>query len=316
MIKSSVHAYIYILLIIAIFIIGIIVYAIIYNKNANKVLKTGKPNVLLDKGPFINMLALFGILILCVVMLIQNTNLKRLIKNYADQVVSLQSDITYLKNQNTILGSRLNELVDGQKNVYNFDYEIKELDVDKKKVDVVISFSLREALKNSTITIKAIRDNLLSETVQVVATGTGVYSGTLKLAIDGDYSIILIEETDEIIKTYQAGNVYLKGRFQLDFKATILFKPDGKYELQIVIDKNNLIDALRPTDVVLLIKDKFDSEILNKSIFSSLKGEAYGYSYIISDNIKEEDINLAQIDIFYQLGKSTSYVEYIRIDKQ
>src|SRR5690606_18793785 len=106
-----------VLIIIVTFVVGVIVYAIVYNKNANKVLRTGKPNVLLDKGAFIKMIALFGILILSIIVIIQNANHKNAMKEISNSISELQSQINDLKNQNSALRSEFYNYVEGQKNI-------------------------------------------------------------------------------------------------------------------------------------------------------------------------------------------------------
>lgn len=309
-------AIIYVLIIIVTFVVGVIVYAIVYNKNANKVLRTGKPNVLLDKGAFIKMIALFGILILSIIVIIQNANHKNVMKEISNSISELQSQINDLKNQNSALRSEFYNYVEGQKNIYNYSIKIEDLDIEEKKAEVLIKFSIREIHKNSTISVKATSMDDSNDTTEVNVIGSGVYEGTLKLSIESNYSVIIIEETDEIIKTYDTGNIYLKHRFDIDFKAVIEIKEDGKNELIIILDRSSLPEELKPTDIILKLFDKNNNLISNKSIFASLKEEENGFSYKFEDIIfGEEDVFSAQIEIHNALGKVNQGVDFYRINK-
>ncbi|HHX00748.1 MAG TPA: hypothetical protein GX740_05560, partial [Acholeplasmataceae bacterium] len=63
---------IFVILIPILLIIGAIIYVILYNKNLNKVLETGKPNRMLDKNQYINLFAVIGTFILAIILIFQS----------------------------------------------------------------------------------------------------------------------------------------------------------------------------------------------------------------------------------------------------
>lgn len=294
----------------AIILLGVIIYAVIYNLNANKVLRSGKPNILLDKAPFVNMLAVFGVLILVIIMVFQNYNQNNIIEELTTKVSSLSEQIASLRSENSSLRLEFYNYQEEQKNVYNTNYEIGDFYPEEKETDVIVSFSLREVYKGSIIKIKAINIDNASDTVESIASGAGVYEATLKLSIEANYSLIVIEETDEIIKTNQALSIFLKNRFAQYYKVDILYNDDGKRVLKIYQEKYFLPEQFDITDVKLTLYNAKKEIVFSQNIFDSLIKDDLSYSYLIADNIlNDEERYSFKIEIYNQYGKAMEIEE-------
>lgn len=307
--------YIILVLVAIAIIVGVIIYAIVYNRNANKVLRTGKPNVLLDKGPFINMFVTFGILALSIFMAFQIVGQKKQIESLDSSVNYLQTNIRSLDDEIYDLNEKLNEYFESKKDVYNINYTFGEVNTEDKRIEVKIDFSLRGYDKLSVIKVKAKNQLNSEDIVESVATGSGIFEASLNLSITGDYKLLVIEESPTTIKTYELEKFNVESYLKVNYKIDLGFPDSGKLTLRIIPEITNLPDAFKLNDVVLQIKDKDNNIVLDKSVFSSIYMSGSEYFLVIDDIVSldyENSLNfMFTITLYNQFGKIDDFNQAI-----
>lgn len=305
---------IFVILIPILLIIGAIIYVILYNKNLNKVLETGKPNRMLDKNQYINLFAVIGTFILAIILIFQSIRHTKFFNEIEAKLEQLTTEISHLRSRVVFLESDLDKFIQEQKNIYNTKYEYISFDKDTKNVKVRISFNLREILKDSQVTIKAININNQAESYTVAATGTGSYVGDLNLPYNNNYEVIVIEENDSLIKTYEVFSIYLKNQSLNQYKADFLMTNLNDIIFLVLYDENSFID-LELTKVELKIT-KDEKVIYNQDVLNILENNPENNQYELSINSLvtiESGLYKFDVTLYNELGKIDTFSRYIDI---
>jgi len=305
---------IFVILIPILLIIGAIIYVILYNKNLNKVLETGKPNRMLDKNQYINLFAVIGTFILAIILIFQSIRHTKFFNEIEAKLEQLTTEISHLRSRVGFLESDLDKFIEDQKNIYNTNYDYISFDKDTKEVKVRISFNLREILKDSQVTIKAININNQAESYTVAATGTGSYVGDLNLPYNNNYEVIVIEENDSLIKTYEVFSIYLKNQSLNQYKADFLMTNLNDITFLVLYDENSFID-LELTKVELKIT-KDEKVIYNQDVLNILENNPENNQYELSINSLvtiESGLYKFDVTLYNELGKIDTFSRYIDI---
>ena len=305
---------IFVILIPILLIIGAIIYVILYNKNLNKVLETGKPNRMLDKNQYINLFAVIGTFILAIILIFQSIRHTKFFNEIEAKLEQLTTEISHLRSRVGFLESDLDKFIEDQKNIYNTNYDYISFDKDTKEVKVRISFNLREILKDSQVTIKAININNQAESYTVAATGTGSYVGDLNLPYNNNYEVIVIEENDSLIKTYEVFSIYLKNQSLNQYKADFLITNLNDIIFLVLYDENSFID-LELTKVELKIT-KDEKVIYNQDVLNILENNPENNQYELSINSLvtiESGLYKFDVTLYNELGKIDTFSRYIDI---
>src|SRR5690554_1258940 len=305
---------IFVILIPILLIIGAIIYVILYNKNLNKVLETGKPNRMLDKNQYINLFAVIGTFILAIILIFQSIRHTKFFNEIEAKLEQLTTEISHLRSRVGFLESDLDTFIEDQKNIYNTKYEYISFDKDTKNVKVRISFNLREILKDSQVTIKAININNQAESYTVAATGTGSYVGDLNLPYNNNYEVIVIEENDSLIKTYEVFSIYLKNQSLNQYKADFLMTNLNDIIFLVLYNENSFID-LELTKVELKIT-KDEKVIYNQDVLNILENNPENNQYELSINSLvtiESGLYKFDVTLYNELGKIDTFSRYIDI---
>lgn len=305
---------IFVILIPILLIIGAIIYVILYNKNLNKVLETGKPNRMLDKNQYINLFAVIGTFILAIILIFQSIRHTKFFNEIEAKLEQLTTEISHLRSRIGFLESDLDKFIEDQKNIYNTNYDYISFDKDTKEVKVRISFNLREILKDSQVTIKAININNQAESYTVAATGTGSYVGDLNLPYNNNYEVIVIEENDSLIKTYEVFSIYLKNQSLNQYKADFLMTNLNDIKFLVLYDENSFID-LELTKVELKIT-KDEKVIYNQDVLNILENNPENNQYELSINSLvtiESGLYKFDVTLYNELGKIDTFSRYIDI---
>jgi len=305
---------IFVILIPILLIIGAIIYVILYNKNLNKVLETGKPNRMLDKNQYINLFAVIGTFILAIILIFQSIRHTKFFNEIEAKLEQLTTEISHLRSRVGFLESDLDKFIEDQKNIYNTNYDYISFDKDTKEVKVRISFNLREILKDSQVTIKAININNQAESYTVAATGTGSYVGDLNLPYNNNYEVIVIEENDSLIKTYEVFSIYLKNQSLNQYKADFLMTNLNDIIFLVLYDENSFID-LELTKVELKIT-KDEKVIYNQDVLNILENNPENNQYELSINSLvtiESGLYKFDVTLYNELGKIDTFSRYIDI---
>lgn len=305
---------IFVILIPILLIIGAIIYVILYNKNLNKVLETGKPNRMLDKNQYINLFAVIGTFILAIILIFQSIRHTKFFNEIEAKLEQLTTEISHLRSRVGFLESDLDKFIEDQKNIYNTNYDYISFDKDTKEVKVRISFNLREILKDSQVTIKAININNQAESYTVAATGTGSYVGDLNLPYNNNYEVIVIEENDSLIKTYEVFSIYLKNQSLIQYKADFLMTNLNDIIFLVLYDENSFID-LELTKVELKIT-KDEKVIYNQDVLNILENNPENNQYELSINSLvtiESGLYKFDVTLYNELGKIDTFSRYIDI---
>src|SRR5690606_22031739 len=115
--------------------------------------------------------------------------------------------------------------------------------------------------------------------------------GDLNLPYNNNYEVIVIEENDSLIKTYEVFSIYLKNQSLNQYKADFLMTNLNDITFLVLYDENSFID-LELTKVELKIT-KDEKVINNQDVLNILENNPEKNKYELSIN------SLVTIEVVY-----------------
>lgn len=233
----------------------------------------------------IALIPLIGMLGLILILIFQTTSYHKLQNQLDTKISSLEGKINSLNAQINDQNSSIDDLLDSQQKVYYYEITYGDVYVEDKKVDVIINFSPKEYGVNSKVYIQAVNKDKDDDYVEVETTGYAAYEGKLKLSINSKYDIYVLEEFEDIIKTYKLAYINLPNLLQVDCKIEINLDAANKPILTVLSNVKNIPDAFKVYEIFLQIKDSEDNLIYNGDIIDKMDKSGITYSYNIGNNV-------------------------------
>lgn len=295
--------YILLSVIISIIIVFIIVYTVIYNRNANNVLKTGKRNVLLDKGKYINIFLVVAAFVMMLLMVINIGDLKQDVKNLSGQLSQIEQKITWLQGKVGSLEDELENYIEGQKNIYDVSYQIIDADVDEKTIEISLTFKLRELNLGNTYALEVINKENREDINKIELNNDTKQTVMLELLYNQTYEVSLIETTQTVARRYDIKTIDMTALTTKNYAKADVYKVDQSIYVKVVTSNPLNIAAFDVVSVTLIIKDKHNQIIFNQDIFPEMHQEQEGlYTYTIDHNQYDYSTNNFEVSIANGFG--------------
>lgn len=263
-------------IIVLIIIVIIFSYIIVYNKNANKVLKTGKRNVLVEKEPVIKILMFMILIIITCVSLVSIIQVKKEFIKYQNQLNKIEQTLNETNNRISELQNKFDAYLKENQQVSNVQYNFKNPSVDNQEIDFEISFVLKETHPSSVIKIVAHAENELSTKEYIFINNSGIFKTILKLSLEENYDFYIIDNQTDHIFSY---HLFLDINTSLDnfifIKSSTLFLTDGKnnkteiYQESYFYNKYEIEQFELEKMIFKINKSTTNEEVYRKEIFKN-----------------------------------------------
>jgi cell division protein FtsL len=198
----------------AVAIIGVIIYRTIYKSNANRVLRGEKTRRLIDPA---QLLTIITVLILAITSLISVTkigNLQTTISNLNNQINNQATSISLLRSQVSDLENSFEEYMDTQNLVNQYSYSVVDIN-DEGEVVYKIEFNLNQ--KEIAADVKLIVSDGDTETIFDVTSSSLNYDALVALEDGKDYDLYVL--SDGITLIQQAiGSIEVRNDFSGRFE--------------------------------------------------------------------------------------------------
>jgi len=295
--------YILLSVIISIIIVFIIVYTVIYNRNANNVLKTGKRNVLLDKGKYINIFLVVAAFVMMLLMVINIGDLKQDVKNLSGQLSQIEQKITWLQGKVGSLEDELENYIEGQKNIYDVSYQMIDANLDEKTIEISLTFKLRELNLGNTYALEVINKENREDINKIELNNDTKQTVMLELLYNQTYEVSLIETTQTVARRYDIKTIDMTALTTKNYAKADIYKVDQSIYVKVVTSNPLNIAAFDVVSVTLIIKDKHNQIIFNQDIFPEMHQEQEGlYTYTIDHNQYDYSTNNFEVSIANGFG--------------
>lgn len=310
---------------ISLIILGVIVliiialifsYIIIYNKNANKVLKTGKRNVLVEKEPVIKILMFMILIVITCVSLVSIIQAKKELIEYQNQLNRIEQTLKETNNRISELQNKFDAYLKENQQVTNVQYNFKNPSVDNQDIDFEISFMLKETHPSSVVKIVAHSENELATKEYTFINNSGIFNTTLKLLLEENYDFYIVDNQIDNIFTYR---LFIDINTSLDkfifLKSSILFFTDGKnnkteiYQETYFYNKYEIEEFEVEKMIFKINKSTTNEEVYRKELF---KNNENIYKFLIPNefyNTDEYYFTASVLTVFGEILLSNSNVE-------
>jgi len=200
----------------ALIVIGVLIYRLIYKENINKALNGENRKRIIDPKQFSTItffIVLIGFLIITVIKLEELTNT---VNNYNIQIDSQNSSISSLRGQISDLEDNFDEYLQLQKLVNSYHYSVVDI-TDEGKIVYKIEFTLNEKEVDSEI--KLILQSGDTEMISDLTSTSLNYITYISLDDESEYDLFVMEE-GIMIKQESIGSIDVLndfgGRFDFD----------------------------------------------------------------------------------------------------
>lgn len=268
-------------------------YIIIYNKNANKVLKTGKRNVLVEKEPVIKILMFMILIVITCVSLVSIFQVKKELKEYQNQLNRIEQTLKETNNRIFELQNKFDAYLKENQQVSNVRYNFKNPSVDNQDIDFELSFMLKETHPSSIVKIVAHSENELATKEYTFINNSGIFNTTLKLSLEENYDFYVVDNQTDHIFSYR---LFIDVNTSLDkfifLKSSTLFLTDGKNNKTEIYQETHFynkyeIEQLEIKKIIFKInKSITNEEVYRKELF---KNNENIYKFLIPNEFYNTD---------------------------
>lgn len=202
----------------------IYIYRVVYKRNANRALEGVHTTRLVDPLAFFQIIVMIVTLILSAVAITRIADLKIQNSNLMYKLNTIETKLNSVINNVAGIKSSFNDYLISQKWVQISKYEFKDLNIEEQTIETQISFTLKEVVAGSTISIVA--TNISDETDFIKTTVNSLtlsYSGTIILDTDKKYRISVMADTESLSSGEVLFDLDLTNIFELNinFSASV-----------------------------------------------------------------------------------------------